>query len=226
MKRSYIGLALGALVAVGAVLSLPSCGHDQKLVGITVQPPGFTFLLADKDQTTPYKAYGTYIHPPAYTDITDQVTWGVDGLASVVAIVSGTPPGTVTTEGGCGVSDVRATATVGTGGSSNIVVGYATVTVDDPDVAYCPGGSSQQATLAVVLAGSGQGTVTSVPAGLITCPGSCGAQVTIGNLVVLQATPTPPHTFVNWNGCTPENPSTTCSLTMPAGGLLVSANFD
>jgi len=45
MKRSFIGLALGALVAVGVVLSLPSCGHDQKLVSLAVQPasPGFTF---------------------------------------------------------------------------------------------------------------------------------------------------------------------------------------
>ena len=38
MKRSFIGLALGALVAVGAMLSLPSCGHDQKLVSLQVQP--------------------------------------------------------------------------------------------------------------------------------------------------------------------------------------------
>ena len=44
MKRSYIGLALGALVAVGAALSLPSCGHDQKLVSLEIQPGTFTFL--------------------------------------------------------------------------------------------------------------------------------------------------------------------------------------
>jgi List-Bact-rpt repeat protein len=226
MKRSYIGLALGALVALGAVLSLPSCGHDQKLVSVQVQPSGFTFLVATSGQTTEYHAYGTYVHPPATKDITNQATWRVDGLASVVAVVSGTPPGTITTEGGCGTSDVVATAPEGTGGSSNIVVGYGTVTVDNPNISYCPGGSSQQATLAVVLAGSGDGTVTSVPAGTITCPGSCGAQILIGNLVVLEATPNAGHTFVSWNGCTPGNPSTTCSLNMPAGGVLVSATFD
>jgi hypothetical protein len=224
MKRSHIGLALGVLLAVGAVSSLPSCGHDQKLVSIQVHPPGFTFLVADSDQTANYKAFGTYIHPPATKDITDQVVWSVQGSPSVVAIVNGTPAGTVTTEGGCGVSDVVATAPEGTGGSSNIVVGYGTVTVDNPNVVFCPGGSSQQATLAVVLAGSGQGTVTSIPSG-ITCPGSCGAQILVGNLVVLQATPNSGHTFVSWNGCTPGNPSNTCSLTMPAGGILVSATF-
>lgn len=227
MKRGYIGMAFCALVAVGAALSLPSCGHDQKLVSIQVQPSGFTFLVATSDQITQYHAYGTYIHPPATKDITNQVTWRVDGLPSVVAVISGTPPGTVTTQGGCGVSDVAATAPEGTGGSSNIVVGYGTVTVDNPDIAYCPGGSSQQATLAVVLAGTGDGTVTSLPAGIITCPGSCGAQILIGNLVVLEATPNAGgHTFVSWSGCTPGNPSNTCSLTMPAGGVLVSATFD
>ena len=43
MKRSYIGLALGALVAVGAVLSLPSCAHDQKVVSLTITPTTSTF---------------------------------------------------------------------------------------------------------------------------------------------------------------------------------------
>jgi hypothetical protein len=37
MKRSYIGLALGVLVVLGAALSLPSCGHSQELVSIQVQ---------------------------------------------------------------------------------------------------------------------------------------------------------------------------------------------
>ncbi|MGD0790328.1 MAG: hypothetical protein ABR920_01040 [Terriglobales bacterium] len=224
MKRSYIGLALGALAAVGAVLSLPSCGHDQKLVSITVEPPSFTFLVADSGQTTNYKAYGTYIHPPAYKDITDQVTWGVEGLASVVAIVGGTPAGTVTTEGGCGVSGVSATAPEGTGGSSNIMVGYGTVTVDNPDILYCPGGTTQQATLAVVLAGTGQGTVTSIPGGA-TCPGPCGAQFTVGSLVVLNATPNSGHSFLGWQGCTPTS-GDSCSLTMPAAGILVTATFN
>jgi hypothetical protein len=225
MKQSYIAIIFGALVVAGAALSMPSCGHDQKLTGIQIKPQSYTFLIADSGQTTGYRAYGTYIHPPATKDITSQVTWSVDGIANVVAVAS--PPGTVATGGGCGTSDVVATAPEGTGGSSNIVVGYGTVIVDNPDIAYCPGGSSQQATLAVVLAGTGDGTVTSVPAGTVTCPGSCGAQILIGNLVVLEATPNAGgHTFVSWSGCTPGNPSNTCSLNMPAGGVLVSATFD
>jgi hypothetical protein len=224
MKRSYIGLALGALVALGAALSLPSCGHDQKLVSIAVQPPSYTFLENVDGETTNFKAYGTYIHPPATKDITTQVTWGVD--VNWLTIASGpTAGGTVTAQGTCGISDVSATAPEGTGGSSNIVVGYGSVTVNDPNNPVCPGGSKQQAVVAVVLAGTAQGTVTSIPAGA-TCPGPCGALFTVGSLVVLDATPNSGSTFLSWDGCTPGNPSTSCSLTVPPAGTLVTATFE
>ncbi|MGA2965920.1 MAG: hypothetical protein ABSD64_06890 [Terriglobales bacterium] len=219
MKRSYIGIALGALVAVGAVLSLPSCGHQQKLVSITVSPSSYTFLQVNKDQTASFTAYGTYIHPPSYQDITTQVTWNAD-VPEVITVAGGT----VTTSGNCGSSDVSATAPEGTGGASNIVVGYGSVTVNDPTNPVCPGGSTEQATLAVILAGTAQGTVTSIPGGA-TCPGPCGAQFTVGSLVVLDAAPNSGSTSVSWNGCTPGNPTTSCSLTMPADGIVVTATF-
>ena len=71
MKRSYIGLALGALVVVGAMLSLPSCGHDQKLVSVTVSPSAAT--IAGPGIEVDFKAVGTYIHPPESRDITTSV---------------------------------------------------------------------------------------------------------------------------------------------------------
>src|SRR5260370_35015049 len=76
MKWSYIGLGLGAVVVVGAVLSLSSCGHDQKLVSLTIQPNTFTFLT--QSGTEQYTATGTYIHPPVTKDVTSQATWKVD----------------------------------------------------------------------------------------------------------------------------------------------------
>ena len=120
MKQRYIGLALGALVAMGAVLSLPSCGHDQKLVSLQVQPasPGFTFPVPTEGATGQYTAIGTYIHPPATKDVTQQATWAVDD--NVVSINAGL----VTTNGSCGSADVSATMPEGTGGPSNIVIGY------------------------------------------------------------------------------------------------------
>lgn len=221
MKRSCIGLAFGALVAIGAVLGLPSCGHDQKLESITVQPSSYTFLVADSGQTTPYKAYGTYIHPPAYKDITSSVKWAVDGLSDVVAVVPGSPAGTVTTQGGCGVADVSATSTEGTGGSSNIVVGYATVTVDDPTQSICPGGGSE-ATLTVQVAPTGSGTVTSLSGG-INCPGSCIAAFPVGASVGLTANPTGGG-IVNWSGCTAFT-GNNCTVTIPKGGANILATF-
>src|ERR1700676_4265542 len=84
MKRSYIVLALGALVTAGALFTFPSCGHQEKLVAVTVQPSSFTFLTqAGSEQ---YTAIGTYIHPPATKDITKQVTWKVDdGVVNIHA---------------------------------------------------------------------------------------------------------------------------------------------
>src|SRR5580692_1995963 len=113
MKRSYIGLAVGALVALGAALSLPSCGHDQKLVSLQVEPatPGFTFSTPNAGATGQYSAIATYIHPPATKDVTSQATWTVDD--SVVSINAGL----VTTNGSCGTADVKATMPEGTGGA-------------------------------------------------------------------------------------------------------------
>jgi Divergent InlB B-repeat domain len=228
MKRSYIGLAMGALVMVAALLAFPSCGFNKRLVSITVQPPSYTFLDNVSKDTTNFKAYGTYIHPPSYEDITTKVTWGVD--VNWLTIASGpTVGGTVTTQGTCGISDVSATAPEGTGGASNIVVGYGSVIVNDPNNPICPGGSTTQAVVTVTLAGpSGAGSVTSVPAG-ISCPsGACGAQFTVGTPMVLTATPTPntAHTFVGWSGGCTSVSGTTCSIQVPTGSTNAIATFN
>ena len=227
MKRRYFGLAMGALLVVGAVLSLPSCGHDQKLQSIAVQPQSFIFLENIKGSTASFKAYGTYIHPPAQKDITAEVTWNVD-VPGVVTIASGsTDGGTVTTQGSCGISDISATAPEGTGGAQNIVVGYGSVTVNDPTDPICPGGSSTNGELVVTPSGTGTGTVASQPGG-INCPGTaCGAQFPAGDIVTLTAAPGTGSTFTSWTGCTASktNPEQ-CPVTIPGGGVVnVTATF-
>jgi hypothetical protein len=227
MKRRYIGLAMGTVIAVGAALSLPSCGHDQKLVSIAVQPQSFTFLSNLKGSTTNYKAYGTYIHPPAQKDITTEVTWSAD-VPEVVTITSGTTAGGIaTTQGSCGISDISATASEGTGGASNIIVGYGSMTVNDPTNPICPGGSSTNGELVVTPTGTGVGTVASQPGG-ITCPGTaCGAQFPAGDLVTLTAAAGANSTFTQWGGCTASksNPNQ-CTVTIPGGGIVnVTATF-
>jgi hypothetical protein len=222
MKRSYIALALGALVTMGALVSLPSCGHDQKLVSLAISPasPGFTFSTPTAGATGQYTAIGTYIHPPATKDVTSQATWAVDD--NVVSINAGL----VTTNGGCGSADVSATMPEGTGGASNIVIGYSFVTVQDKTNPNCPGGSATSGELVVTPAGNGVGTVTSQPGG-INCPGTnCGAQFPAGNLVTLTATPGPNSSFGMWTGCTVGSIPNQCSVTIVGGGIVgVTATF-
>jgi len=220
MKRSYIGLALGALVALGAVLSLPSCGHDQKLVSLTIQPATFTFLdpYAPPPATNvmeQYTATATYIHPPESKDVTSQATWKIDD-----GVVTMTAPGLFTPASGyCGGGTISATMPEGTGGSSNIVAAYATVTVDNPAVASCPGyGTISTLNVGIV----GNGTVTSLPSG-ISCPGTCSADFPVGSSVLLTANGTP---FIDWTNC-PSGTATSpqCAVTIVAGGVAVIANF-
>ncbi len=223
MKQSYIGLALGALVVVGAALSLLSCGHDQKLVSLAVQPasPGFTFPVPTSGATGQYHAIGTYIHPPATKDVTSQATWSVDD--NVVSINDGL----VTTNGSCGSADVMATMPEGTGGASNIVIGYSFVTVEDTTNPHCPGGSATNGELVVTLAGNGVGTVTSQPGG-IDCPvTTCGAEFpTIDSPVTLIAAPGANSSFGGWAGCTAGSTPTQCPVTIVGGGMVsVTATF-
>jgi len=210
MKRSYIGLALGALVAIGVALSLPSCGHDQQLVSVTITPSSFTFLTqAGSEQ---YTATGTYIHPPATKDITSQATWKVDdGVVHMNAGLATADPAL-----GCGGGTISASLPQGTGGASNIVIGYATVTVDNPADPLCPGGG-KLATLSVGVVGSG--TVTSLDGG-INCPGTCIATYNVGASVLLTASPS----NVTWANC-PGFSGNECPITIPAGGAAVVATF-
>jgi len=218
-------LALGALVAVGAFLSLPSCGHDEKLVSLTIAPTTFTFLTAYPSGTEQYTATATYIHPPATKDVTSQATWKIDdgvvtmsspGLFTPAPPPAGSPPGTPPP---CGGGDISASVPEGTGGSGNIVIAVATVTVDDPSNILCPG-AGKLATLAVGVFGSG--TVTSLPAG-ISCTatgGTCIATYDVGASVLLTASSVPV-----WQNCPSATGQHTCVVTIPIGGTAVSASF-
>jgi hypothetical protein len=230
MQRSNIGLALGALVTVGAVLSLPSCGHDQKVVSLTITPTTSTFLEPGftpppPNPTQQYTAIATYIHPPATKDVTSQATWKIDngvatlaspGLFTASPPPAGSPAGT---PGPCGVADISASVPEGTGGSGNVVIAVATVTVDDPSNILCPGGG-RVATLAVGVSGSG--LVTSLP-GPISCTatgGTCIATYSVGASVLLTASSVPV-----WQNCPSATGTPTCVVTIPTGGIAVSASF-
>jgi hypothetical protein len=230
MKRSYIGLALGALVVVGVALSLPSCGHSQKLVSLQIQPQNFTFLEPYAappavNGTEQYTVIGTFIHPPATIDVTKQATWTIDdgvvtmsapGLFTPAAPPQNSPPGT---QPPCGGGNISASVPEGTGGAGNVLVAYATVTVNNPANVLCPGGGTL-ATLAVGVIGSG--SVTSLPTA-INCSstgGTCISTYDVGSSVLLTAS----SATVTWGNC-PGSSGNTCVVTIPTGGTAVSATF-
>ncbi len=103
--------ALAATIFLG--MGLLSCGHDRKLVSITVTPDNVTF--GGPGIVVQYKAIGNYIHPPQTRDITDQVVWqsaapqviGFDFVGSTVGQAESDPTGLVF----CG-TNIDITATV------------------------------------------------------------------------------------------------------------------
>jgi len=132
--------------------------------------------------------------------------------------------GVATTTGGCGSANISASVPAGTGGADNVVIGYSTVTVNDPTNPSCPGGGTQ-GTLSVQITPSGTGMVTSLTFG-INCPSvSCIAIVPVGASVALTATPISPHTFLSWQGCTTTQ-GNVCTVTVPTGGAGVVATFE
>jgi hypothetical protein len=113
MNRQWYRLAI-VVATVLCVLGLPSCGHEQQLVSITIQPTTETFGAAnipvdlDAGLNVQLKALGNYIHPPVTKDITDQVTWA----SNTPQMVTVSSTGLITATGGaCGGTLVTATVT-------------------------------------------------------------------------------------------------------------------
>jgi hypothetical protein len=113
MNRQWYRLAI-VFATVLWVIGLPSCGHEQQLVSITIQPATETFGAAsipvdlDAGLNVQLKALGNYIHPPVTKDITGQVTWA----SNTPQMVTVNSTGLITATGGaCGGTLVTATVT-------------------------------------------------------------------------------------------------------------------
>ena len=136
MTRKWSSVA-GLIVAALALFSSPSCGRNQDLVSISVQPNSVTFLSPGTNITFQLKAFGTYIHPPETKDITNQVTWQ-SGSTDLVLVTSAGVVSTANT-GHCGVTDVLANVFTDAGNAQgNVITGSATITVVDTTVPVCP----------------------------------------------------------------------------------------
>jgi endoglucanase len=224
-RKSLPLLALGSL----AVFVL-SCGHEQQLTSITVQPTTETFgaanipVAANAGSSVQLRALGNYIHPPVTKDITNNVTWN----SNTPQMMTVSTTGLLTATGNaCGNTLVSATVTTnsspgGISSSGSIVTGYMTGNV----VCFTAtgGGGGTSATLSVNFSGTGSGTVTSSPSGL-SCAGNCTTTFPTGTNVTLTAAPSASSTFGGWIGCDGVV-GQVCSVNNLTGARSVAVTFN
>ena len=225
MNRKWLSIVV-LMAAAGLLLGLNSCGHDQRLVSIAIQPTVETVgttetpVLEDAGFQVQLRALGTYIHPPVTKDITNQVAWE----SNTIQMFTVTSAGLLTATGeACGATLVSATANTNTsdGGLSSsgaVVTGYMTANV------VCFSGTGP--TVTVDFAGTGSGTISSSPPGLgcsSTAGSSCTGSFPTGSSVTLTAVPN--GTFGGWAGCSIAA-GTTCTLEDLTNDVTVTATFN
>jgi hypothetical protein len=152
MSRKLYKLLVVAFV-LGCLAGLSGCGHDQELVGITIQPTTETFgsakipVSADTGLNVQLRALGSYVHPPVTKDITSQVTWASNG-PNMVTVNS---TGLITATGNeCGDTIISATVTTNHS-AGNLHSSGALVTGNMTANVVCFAGSSGSAHAARIL---------------------------------------------------------------------------
>jgi Bacterial Ig-like domain (group 2) len=220
MIRKWFGFAV-LIIGATLLLSLSSCGRDQQLESISVEPQAETFgasnipVFANAGAQVQLRALGNYIHPPVTKDITNQVTWTSNSPQMMTVDASG-----LLTVTGFACGDTLISATVqtnsSTGGLSSsgaIVTGSMTGSV----VCFTgSGGGQNNPALTLTFQGFGAGTVASSPVGLnCTSPNACVTQAfPVGTPVTLTATPTGGSSFGNWSGCDSPGTANPCTLNL------------
>lgn len=220
-------------IVIGAfLLSLFSCGHDQQLQSITIQPASETFgaanipVIANAGAQVQLRALGSYIHPPVTKDITSKVTWS----SNTPQMMTVNSSGLLTVTGlACGATLVSATVTTnssdgGISSSGALVTGYMNGNV----VCFTSSGNGGgNPALTLTFQGIGSGTVSSSPAGLsCSSPGPCVTQAfPIGTTVTLTATPTSASSFGSWSGCDSPGTSNPCTVNLSTNST-VTVSFN
>lgn len=228
MRGKWLSIAVLAVVA-SSLFNVTSCGRDQELVSIQIQPAVETFGASnipvpdDRGLTVQLRALGTYIHPPVTKDITTQVTWASNDTQMMTVDSNGLLTATGIS---CGGTLISATVTTnkssgGISSSGAVVTAYMTGNV----VCFTSSGGGVLPVLTLTFAGNGAGTVTSSPSGLsCASPAPCLAQAQSGAMITLTATPISPSTFGNWLNCD-SGPANPCTVTM-TGNKTVTATFN
>lgn len=222
MIRKLVAVVVLAVVAA-VLVSLSSCGRDQQLESISIQPASETFgasnipVSANAGAQVQLRALGNYIHPPVTKDITAKVTWN----SNTPQMMTVDSSGVLTVTGlACGATLISATVNTNTssGGISSsgaIVTGYMTGNV----VCFTSsGGGAGNPALTLKFQGTGSGTVSSNPTGLsCSSPGPCVTQsFSVSTPVTLTATPTGTSSFGSWIGCDSSGTTNPCTINLTA----------
>jgi hypothetical protein len=127
------------------------------------------------------------------------------------ALASEADPARFTVTGYSPGASCTASEMVPSGYTAN-TVDCQTVAISDADCTIVNTPNAVTYRLSVSKSGTGTGTVTSDPAGVI-CGSTCSAFFPSGTVVTLTAAPSPGSVFASWsNGCTGSTP--TCTVTM------------
>ena len=135
--RRFLLARIKTIGAFACLLVSLSCGHDQQLVSIEIQPGQETFgaanipVQANAGSNVQLRALGHYIHPPVTKDITNQVIWNSNDAQMVTVSSSGL---LTATGNACGSSLVSATINTnksagGIGSTGALVTGNMTANV-------------------------------------------------------------------------------------------------
>ena len=224
--RCFLRGKAGAIVVLGLLMFGLSCGHDQQLISIDIQPSVETFgatdipVANDAGLSVQLRALGHYIHPPVTKDITNQVTW----VSNTPQMITTNPTGLITATGNsCGGALVTATKVTNTsagglGSSGALVTGTMTA-----NVTCFTGNSAGTSLLTITFQGAGTGSVTIVPSNQI-CQSSCTVGFTTGTGPIT-LTAAPNGTFGGWANCSSVN-GNVCTVNTLSADLTVTATFN
>jgi hypothetical protein len=122
MNRKWFSIAALITVAI-SLLSISSCGHDQKLVSIQVMPNPVVFQGVGAQ--IQFTALGTYIHPPETKDITSQVQWRID--VSYLATINSSGVAVATSVCGAGNAIASVYSEPSNPSSGSVIIGTAAI---------------------------------------------------------------------------------------------------
>ncbi len=183
----------------GLALMLTSCGGSSK----SSTPPPTTYTLS---VTAPASGAGTITSSPS--GINCPGTCSASFAQGTQVTLTASPATGYTFAGWSGSCTGTGTCTVTMTAAANVSATFNAQTANS-------------AVLTVTLAGAGQGSVVSSPAGINCTTGTCTASFPVGTQVMLTETPGANSGFTSWTGCTG---TPTCTFTLSAAQT-VTATF-